>query len=181
MKTKLLLLSMMAILFHLPIMSQENKKVLIVYYSWGGNTRAVAEQIKEQTGADLFEIVPTEAYPKDYNACVEQAKKEIRENYKPALKSKVKDFSQYDFIFVGSPNWWSTIAPPVATFLTSYNFEGKTIAPFITHGGGGMARCESDMKKLCPKAKFTKGLAVYGRSSGAKKEVTEWLQEIYKK
>jgi len=113
-------------------------KILIVYFSHSGNTRVVANQIQELTGGDIFEIQPVNAYPTDYQTVVDQAKKEINTSYKPPLKTSVKNFESYDIIMVGSPNWWSTIAPPVAAFLTSYNFEGKTIVPFMTHGGGGM-------------------------------------------
>lgn len=113
-----------------------DEKILVVYFSHSGNTRTVAEQITRSTGADLFEIQPQEAYPTDYHSVVNQAKKEINTNHRPALKNDVQDFDKYDIIFIGSPNWWSTIAPPVATFLERHDFSGKTIVPFMTHGGG---------------------------------------------
>ena len=99
-----------------------DEKILVVYFSHSGNTRTVAEQITRSTGADLFEIQPQEAYPTDYHSVVDQAKKEINTNHRPALKNDVQDFDKYDIIFVGSPNWWSTIAPPVATFLERHDF-----------------------------------------------------------
>ena len=93
-----------------------DEKILVVYFSHSGNTRTVAQQITRSTGADLFEIQPQEAYPTDYHSVVNQAKKEINTSHRPALKNDVQDFDKYDIIFIGSPNWWSTIAPPVATF-----------------------------------------------------------------
>lgn len=76
-------------LIFMNIPMQAQNKILIAYYSWSGNTRYMAEQIKKNTNADIFEIVPANAYPEDYNACVDQAKKEINSNFKPALKSKL--------------------------------------------------------------------------------------------
>ena len=99
---------------------QPSGKVLVAYFSHSGNTREVARQISEATGGDLFEIVPATPYPTEYRAVVDQGKKEIEAGVRPALKNPVGDLSQYDVIFVGSPCWWATIAPPVATFLTSY-------------------------------------------------------------
>ena len=106
---------------------QPSGKVLVAYFSHSGNTREVARQISEATGGDLFEIVPATPYPTEYRAVVDQGKKEIEAGVRPALKNPVGDLSQYDVIFVGSPCWWATIAPPVATFLTSCDLAGKTV------------------------------------------------------
>lgn len=157
----------------------ESNKMLIVYYSWSGNTKAAAEQIQKMTGGDLFEITPVKAYPTNYKACVDQAKKEINEGFKPELATKIEDIKKYDVVFIGSPNWWSTIAPPVATFLTSYDLSGKTVIPFITHGGGGMARCEADIKKLCGKSNVLDGRAFSGSGiRNAKQEIEKWVTSI---
>jgi len=156
-----------------------SKKILVVYFSHSGNTKEIANQIKELTGGDIFEIQPAKAYPSDYQACVDQAKKEINANYKPTLKTKLKNISSYDMIFVGSPCWWATMAPPVATFLSSYDFTRKTIVPFMTHEGSRMGRYASDIKKLCPKAKILEGLPVRGSNvKEAKGNVNKWLREI---
>ncbi|MDR0368467.1 MAG: NAD(P)H-dependent oxidoreductase [Bacteroidales bacterium] len=161
--------------------TSENKKILIVYYSWseGKNTQAVAQQIQQATGGDIVEIVPSVPYPSDYQVCVDQAKKEIAENYKPALQSKVENIERYDIIFVGTPNWWSTMAPPVAAFLSQYNLAGKTVVPFCTHGGGGKAKCLSDMEALCAKSTVLEGFAIPGnRAKSAQDDVEKWLKEI---
>ena len=132
--------------------SAEPGRVLVAYYSWGGNTRFAAEKIQQLTGGTLFEIKPADPYPSDYNACVEQAKRECRSGFKPALASKVENFDRYDVIFVGTPNWWSTMAPPVLTFLTSSDFRGKTVIPFVTHGDNGFSRTISTIQSLQPDA-----------------------------
>lgn len=155
------------------------KKMLIIYYSWGGNTRHLAQEIQKATGADLVEITPDKAYPNDYQAVVDQAKKEINAGYKPTLKTKVNHIEQYDVIFIGSPNWWSTIAPPVATFLSDYDLSDKTIVPFMTHGGGRWGHSIADLKKLCPSSTFLEGYAVNGsRVKENSQEVTKWLRNI---
>ena len=157
----------------------EPGKILIAYYSWSGNTRFAAEQIQKLTGGTLFEIKPAKAYPSDYGACVDQAKKECRDEFKPELATKVDDFSKYDVIFVGTPNWWSTMAPPVRSFLAGYDFSGKTVIPFVTHGGGGMAHCERDMRKVCPKATFGKGGTFSGGSiRNAADALRKWVDEV---
>ncbi|MDR1396649.1 MAG: hypothetical protein LBJ14_02820 [Desulfarculales bacterium] len=134
------------------------KRILIAYYSHSGATRRVAEHIKESTGGDIYEIQELEPYPRDYSAVVNQAKKEIAAGHKPSLNGELPDAADYDVIFIGSPNWWSTIAPPAATFLSSLDLTGKRIIPFITHGGGGLGRTISDIKKLCQAAAVDDGL-----------------------
>ena len=157
----------------------EPGKILIAYYSWSGNTRFAAEQIQKLTGGTLFEIKPAKAYPSEYSACVDQAKQECRDEFKPELVTKVEDFAKYDVIFVGTPNWWSTMAPPVRSFLAGYDFSGKTVIPFVTHGGGGMARCERDMRKVCPKAAFGRGGAFSGGSiRNAADALDKWVNEV---
>lgn len=157
----------------------EPMKILVAYFSHSGNTRAMAEQIREATGADIFEIEPGEPYSSVYQEVLERGKREIKGNVKPPLKSMPGNLVQYDVIFVGSPNWWSTIAPPVATFLANEGLAGKTVVPFVTHGGGGMAGCEAAVKGLCPQSRMLKGLAVNGSSvKGAAPQVRKWLKEI---
>ena len=133
------------------------KKTLVAFYSHSGVTKKAAGQIHAIVGGDLFEIVEQNPYPRNYNAVVEQAKREIAQGYQPPLKDDLPEMSKYDVIFVGSPNWWSTIAPPVATFLSSADFGHKIIIPFITHGGGGLNRTVGDMKKLAQGANILDG------------------------
>jgi hypothetical protein len=96
--------------------------ILIVYYSRSGNTRAIANLIHQEVGGTIHEIQPEVPYPSSYNAAVDQAKKEIPAGYRPALRSTLAQVESYDTIFVGSPNWWNTIAPPVATFLSEHDY-----------------------------------------------------------
>lgn len=187
MKFKLLLLAIMGLFFanNTKISAQtisKDKKILVVYFSWSpsGNTRNMAEQIKEATGADIFEIVPVNAYPSDYTKCTQVAKEEINRKYKPEIKSKVPNFDQYDTIFVGSPNWWSTIAPPIATFLTTHNLKGKTILPFMTHEGTRMGHSVKDIQELCTDATVLSGLPIRGnnvKNESTKSDIKKWLKD----
>lgn len=154
-------------------------KVLIAYFSYSGNTRTMANQIKAETGADVFEIVPQAAYPAEMNAVIKQGCQEIKDNFRPALKGMLPNLSKYDVIFVGSPCWCGTIAPPVFTFLSKENFAGKTIIPFMTHGGSRMGQSVADIKKMCPKARVLDGLPILGRDvNDAASEVHNWLLEL---
>jgi flavodoxin len=151
--------------------------ILIAYYSWAGSARRLAGKIHGRTGGELFEIIPQTPYPADYHACTVQAKKEIQAGYKPELQTKIESIAAFDTILLGSPNWWSSIAPPVAAFLSSFDFSGKTIAPFCTHGGGGQGHITGDIKKLCPGARVINCLAVGGQASLADKDLLAWLKE----
>ena len=156
-----------------------SKKILTAYYSHSGNTGEIASYIQKQTDGALFEIIPAVPYPTGYNDVVRQAKIEIQSGKKPELKIKINDTESYDIIFVGSPNWWGTIAPPVAAFLSEYDFSAKTIVPFCTHGGGGYGSIFKDISLLCPNSNVLNGFDVFDRGNGNFSEkITLWLSEI---
>lgn len=158
--------------------TMEQQKILVVYYSWSGNTEAVARLIQSETKADLFKIELQNPYPANYSACVDEYRADKRENRVRPLKSKVENIAGYDIIFLGSPIWSGTIAPPVKTFLSGHDLSGKRIIPFVTHGGGGAGSSFTDMKKLAPRAEFSKGLSLYGSRSGFDGEVKKWLKQM---
>jgi len=156
-----------------------NKSILIAYYSWSGNTRRIAERIHTLVGGTLFEIEPLEPYPTDYNVCVKQARKEISAGYRPPLARYCPNAETYELVFVGSPNWWSSIAPPVATFLEQTPLSGKSIAPFCSHGGGGAGRVAEDIAKLCPNSAMREALFVPGRGrSDTDARITSWVKRV---
>ena len=159
------------------IQAQENdmKNILIAYYSWSGNTKQVAEAIQEKIGGELFEIKTVDNYPEDYQDMVNLAKDEISEGFRPELETNIGDISEYDVIFIGSPNWWGTIAPPVSSFLANNDFSGKTVIPVITHGGGREQNTVSDMKKQCSGCQFKKAWTGYGNQTDG---LDAWLTEI---
>ena len=126
-----------------------------------GNTEVAAGIIKELTGADLFKLEQLKPYARDYNECIAQAQADQRQNARPDLKSFPETLDEYDVIYLGYPNYWSTMPMAVFTFLEHFDFSGKTIKPFCTHEGSGLGSSLSDIKKLCPAAKVEKGLAIH--------------------
>ena len=154
-------------------------RVLTVYFSHSGNTRKCAGLINEKVGGDLLELLPQNPYPEEYDAVVSQAKRELQSGHRPALKSEARDVAEYDVIFVGSPNWWNTVAPPVMTFLAGHDLTDKAIFPFITHEGTGLGRSARDIAELCPRATVLEGIAIRGGEVGkAGPALSEWLRKL---
>ena len=153
-----------------------DKRVLIAYYSYSGNTKAAAEKIQNLTNGDLFEIKPKKEYPKNYNEVVSLAQEEKQKDVRPELvdNGNVKD---YDIIFVGTPVWWYTMASPVKTFLSENDFSGKIIVPFCTHGGGGASATYSDMQKLAKGAVVKEGYTSY-ENSAKESEIRAWINKL---
>lgn len=155
-----------------------DKKVLVAYFSLSGNTKSVAEKIHSQTGGDIFRIEPVSPYPEDSEEVTYGiGKEQVSKGILPPIKNT--DISGYDIIFVGTPVWWAVMAPPVKTFLTENNFEGKTIVPFVTHGGGGGYSTDKDMANLAKGARVLSPLVVYGKGNAETvKEITNWLNKL---
>jgi len=160
---------------------KKENKILVAYFSRTGNTEVIANLIHESVGGDIFKIVTVDPYPTDYNACVEQARKELESNYRPKLATRVENMESYDVIFLGYPNWCGTMPMAVFTFLEEYNFSGKTIIPFCTHEGSGLGNSVRDIARLCPNSTLLDGLAIRGsnvRSAQTQKDVADWLRKI---
>ncbi|GFP74486.1 flavodoxin [Clostridium fungisolvens] len=111
----------------------DNKKILIVYYSLQGNTRQVAESIHKTISSDIFEIELEKSY--NVASAATLGLMHIKSGHTPQLKRHIENIEKYDIIFIGSPIWWYTIAPPIASFLKEYNLQNKTVIPFCTHKG----------------------------------------------
>lgn len=156
------------------------KKALIIYYSWSGNTRGVAKEIARQTGFDSIELELVKPYSTDYNTVLNEAQRDQHKQVRPALKTKIdpKKWAEYDTIIIGYPNWWASIPMPIATLLESYDFSGKMILPFCSHGGGRFGQSLTAIAKLVPKAKMEEGLSIhYSGGSSLSKDVEKWLKK----
>lgn len=154
-------------------------KVLIVYYSYTGNTKKLTENIQGMTNADVVEIEPVTPYSEDYDTVEDQAKKEEDNNFMPEIKTKVDNIDSYDYILIGSPIWWYQVASPVKTFLSQTDLSNKNVALFVTHGGWGLGQSEDNIKDLCPNSKILESLAIEGEKvSESNDEVVEWLKSL---
>lgn len=166
-------------------------KNLIIYYSRKGenyvngslkmlekgNTEIAAEFIEKAVSSDMFEVETLAPYSESYNICIEQAKKELNENARPALKEYLSDISQYDNIFVCGPCWWGTFPMAIFSQLERLDFTGKKVIPLMTHEGSGMGGSERDIKNICKGATFGKGLAVHGADAArSEKIISQWAK-----
>lgn len=141
-----------------------------------GNTEIVAGIMKELTGADTFKIEMKNPYSPVYMTCIDEAKKDLRENARPELTSYIDSIDGYDTIILGYPNYWGTIPMAVATFLERYDFDGKTILPLCTNEGSGMGSSERDVKKYAKGADVKKGLSITGSQAANSTDVVKkWL------
>ncbi|MDO5395789.1 MAG: flavodoxin [Bacteroidales bacterium] len=139
------------------------KKTLIAYFSWGGTTQRMAQQIQDITGADMFRIEPLVPYPTEYTPCTEVAREENDNNARPAIKGTVDNWDDYDVVFIGCPVWWWTTPMIIHTFCESYDFKGKTVVPFCTYAATYRDETLAEIVNSTPDAQH---LAGEGLTSG---------------
>lgn len=153
------------------------RRVRVACFSKTGNTRAVADLIAQALGADVAEIRPAVPYPADYQAAVDRSRMELESGETVAIAPVALD--DFDVLFVGSPNWWGTVAPPVATFLRTAPLKGKLVVPFFTHGGGGIQRCGLDASRIL-EARGARPLPAQTFPGGAatRQTVADWLATL---
>lgn len=145
--------------------------------TYQGNTQYIAELISKETKADLFEIVPQQAYSDIYEEVRDLAQQEQEQDARPAIKNKIKNIAQYDTIYVGYPIWWSDMPQIMYTFFDTYDLGGKNIIPFCTHAGSGLSGTVERIKNLEPQADVYKGLAVYRTDvTDSDSRVKSWIQ-----
>lgn len=149
----------------------KNKDVL-------GNMQYMAMTIQEAIGGELFRIETKEKYPLEHETLVNQAKEEQNEEVRPELATHIENVEQYDMIFLGYPNWWGDMPQPLYTFLEEYDFSGKTIIPFNSHGGSGFSNTIEEIKKLQPNATVKDdGLSISRNDvADSEQEITDWAK-----
>ena len=166
-----------------------NKSIVIFFshagdnYSVGvidtGNTKIVADYISEITGADQFEIVTHKYDGMAYTPLIELAKEEARKGELPPYEGTAPDLSGYDTVYIGGPVWWGTYPQIMFTLFKDINLDGKTVIPFTTHEGSGLASCAKDVRKAFPKANVTGEFSIYGHEVRAgKAKVEKWLKNL---
>lgn len=148
-----------------------------IRYVKKGNTEIVCEKIKELMDADTFRIEMKNPYSLVYLTCIDEAKKDLKENARPELTSIPESIDNYSTIILAYPNYWGTIPMAVATFLESFDFSEKIILPLCTNEGSGMGSSETDIKKCVPNAILKKGLSIIGsQAEKSKDSVEKWLK-----
>lgn len=152
------------------------KKALVVYYSLFQNTMNLAFEIAAQIDGDIRELVPDYNYSFDYNTAVKEVRNQIERGFCPNLISGGESIDDYKTIFIGTPNWFKTLAPPVMSFIRQHDLAGKLIIPFCTHGGGGFGQIENNIAKECPNSIILPGIAVNGLVEPD--EVRKWLEHV---
>ena len=176
-------------------MNTEGKKLVVFFSHTGenynvgyiekGNTHIIADMIADAVGGDRFEIVPEKEYPKDsYEECIEIAKRELRQNARPAVKGDIA-IEDYEVIFIGYPQWWGEPPMCVYTFIDKHDWAGKTVIPFVTHEGSGMGGTDRKIASACKGADVAvgKGFAIEGNvaqknQSSAQTSVDNWLEHL---
>ena len=144
-----------------------------------GNTKIVADYISELTGAAQYEIVTHKYDGMAYTPLTRLAQEEANKGELPPYEGKAPDLSQYDTVFIGGPVWWGTYPQVMFTLFKDINLDGKTVYPFTTHEGSGLASCVSDVKKAFPKANVKNGFSIYGHEVRTEKaKVEKWLKSI---
>ena len=166
-----------------------NQKALVIFFSHAGenysvgnievgNTKIVADYISEITGAEQFEIVAEKNYDMPYMDLIKVAQDEARAGELPAYKGEV-DVAPYDVIFIGGPIWWGTYPQVMFTLFRDINLDGKTVIPFTTHEGSGLASTVQDVKRAFPNANVKPGFAIYGHEvRSGKAKVEKWLNGL---
>ncbi len=150
------------------------KRVFVAYFSWGGTTARMAQEIANVTGGTLYRIEPATPYPVEYTPCTEVAKVERDTNARPAIKGELPRLDEYDIVFLGGPVWWHTAPMILNSFADSYKWEGKTVIPFCTYASTYRDETLEAIKKMTPGARHLKGLG----TTGSIRPVKAWVKKL---
>ena len=158
---------------------EEENSAVVIDGEVLGNTQYMAQVIAQTTGADIFRIEPETPYPTNHSTLVEQASAEQAANARPAIKNQIADFNAYDTVFIGYPIWWSDMPMLLYSLFDAYDFSGKTIVPFGTHGGSGFAGTPAKMWELEPNATMRDGLTISRDNiQKAEAEIVNWVEGL---
>lgn len=162
----------------------KNAKKLIVYYSYTGHTKMIAEEIKRKLSCDILELKSQIPYSSDYQTVVEEEQNNSSNDKERSIVEITKDLNEYDEIIIGSPVWWYTITPVIRTFLKENDLTGKIIKPFATNVGW-LGHTFQEIKKLCPNSKVEKGMNIVfsedyheNKLITSEDEITKWINEL---
>jgi flavodoxin len=158
---------------------RSGSKILVAYFTRTGNTSVIAGKVRLALGADAFAIEPAAPYPEDYEATVRQAEQERDGNYRPPLAAAVPNIAAYETVFLGFPIWGETIPPVIRSFLAQHDLAGKTLVPFLTHGGYGQGRSMRVVSQLAPRTRILEPLVMEAdQERRTITQVTNWLSRV---
>lgn len=169
---------------------QEMGKSIVIFFSHAGdnysvgkvkegNTKIVADYISELTGADQFEIVTHKYDGMEYSKLINLAQEEANNDELPPYEGKAPDLARYDTVYIGGPVWWGTYPRVMFTLFRDINLDGKTVIPFTTHEGSGLANCVEDVKAAFPGANVQKGFSIFGHEVRTEKaKVEKWINGL---
>lgn len=159
--------------------TEEANSTVVINGEVLGNTQYMAQVIQRTTNADIYRIEPQNPYPTDHTTLVAQAREEQNQDTRPAIKNAVSDFDSYDTVFIGYPIWWSDLPQILYTFFDTYDFSGKTVIPFSTHGGSSFAGTPATIQSLEPGAKMLDGLTISRNNiQDAEQEIVSWVNGL---
>lgn len=158
-------------------MAASNSDTLVAYFTRSGNTRVIAGTIQRALNADLFEIRPLRPYPEDYEQTVEQARQERDRGYEPPLEARVPGIERYQTMYLGFPIWGETTPPVIRSFLKGHDLSGKTLRPFITHGGYGLGSSLAILRSHAARARIEDPFSMEAdQERRTMEQVKSWLQ-----
>lgn len=159
--------------------TEEANSTVVINREVLGNTQYMAQVIQRATNADIFRIEAQDSYPTDHSTLVAQAREEQDQDTRPAIKDSISNFDSYDTVFIGYPIWWSDLPQILYTFFDTYDFSGKTVIPFSTHGGSSFAGTPSTIQRLEPDARMLDGLTISRNSiQDAEQEIVSWVNGL---
>lgn len=160
----------------------ENSKKLVVYYSYTGHTKMIAERIQKKLKCDVLEIKPVIPYSTDYQTVVDEEQNNESTGKTPKIEKIDKNLGNYDEIIIGSPVWWYTIAPVIRTFLKENDLKDKIVKPFATNAGW-LGQTFKEIERLCPNSKVEKGMNILFESYSdnlvtSTEQIDRWINSL---
>lgn len=145
-----------------------------------GNVEYIAKAIQQATGGNLFLIETVQTYPASHDPLLQFAREEMEKDARPELSAQLENLDDYDFVFLGYPNWWADLPMPLYTFLDEYDLSGKTIIPFCPHGGSGFSNTVNTIAQLEPGAIVsTEGFTISRNDvPGSTERIIAWVEAL---
>lgn len=160
-----------------------NRKI-IIYYSYTGHTRIIANMIKEKINCDILELKMKVPYSNDYQMVVDEQQNNEHAKDTPEIERLNIDLNNYDEIILGTPVWWYNAAPTIRKFLTKYDLSGKTVVPFATNAGW-LGKAFKEMEKMCPNSQITNEMNIVFKNYSdilitSMNEINKWINKLQK-